>query len=141
MTTTAAACVAPVTNAGCCVLTTGAGTCGCVLTCPDPPACAVWDIEGRFKSTLDTNSLAERLFWVYSTSTPLHQAACHQQGAQQSACQMCDVLLNIPSFIWLISNALLQSLNEVVNSSVQRGCDEDFGVVSSKSTWDNYCGS
>uniref|UniRef100_A0A915HG18 Uncharacterized protein n=1 Tax=Romanomermis culicivorax TaxID=13658 RepID=A0A915HG18_ROMCU len=48
-TTTALACAAPVSKIGCCVLTTGAGACGCVLTCSDPPACAVWDVEERFK--------------------------------------------------------------------------------------------
>uniref|UniRef100_A0A915IJB2 Uncharacterized protein n=1 Tax=Romanomermis culicivorax TaxID=13658 RepID=A0A915IJB2_ROMCU len=48
-TFTAAACVALVPKAGCCALTTRASACGCVLTCPDPPACTVWDIGGRFK--------------------------------------------------------------------------------------------
>uniref|UniRef100_A0A915J9W5 Secreted protein n=1 Tax=Romanomermis culicivorax TaxID=13658 RepID=A0A915J9W5_ROMCU len=49
MTTTTAACVAAVSKAGCCPLTTGAGSCRCVLTCPDPPACTVWEVEGRLK--------------------------------------------------------------------------------------------
>uniref|UniRef100_A0A915HUQ2 Uncharacterized protein n=1 Tax=Romanomermis culicivorax TaxID=13658 RepID=A0A915HUQ2_ROMCU len=97
-TTTAAACAAPVSKAGCCVLTTGAGACGCVLTCPDPPACTVWDTEGRFKGFFNWDSDPEsrrlstptstptggkilplydhyhwHLFKVYSTPTPLHQ--------------------------------------------------------------------
>uniref|UniRef100_A0A915KLE9 Uncharacterized protein n=1 Tax=Romanomermis culicivorax TaxID=13658 RepID=A0A915KLE9_ROMCU len=59
MTTTAAACVAAVSKAGCFALTTSAGACGCVITCPVPPACAVWVIAGRFKGTLEINSLAE----------------------------------------------------------------------------------
>uniref|UniRef100_A0A915KHM9 Uncharacterized protein n=1 Tax=Romanomermis culicivorax TaxID=13658 RepID=A0A915KHM9_ROMCU len=57
-TTTAAACVATVSKAGCFTLTTGADACGCVLTCPDPPACAVWEIAGQFNSTLEINSPA-----------------------------------------------------------------------------------
>uniref|UniRef100_A0A915KTT7 Uncharacterized protein n=1 Tax=Romanomermis culicivorax TaxID=13658 RepID=A0A915KTT7_ROMCU len=57
-TSTAAACAAPVSKAGCCILTTSAGACRCVLTCLDPPACPVWDVEGQFKGTLDTNSPA-----------------------------------------------------------------------------------
>uniref|UniRef100_A0A915I975 Uncharacterized protein n=1 Tax=Romanomermis culicivorax TaxID=13658 RepID=A0A915I975_ROMCU len=57
-TTTAAACVAGVFKAGCFTLTTSAGACGCTLTCPDPPACAVWKVEGRFNSTFETNSPA-----------------------------------------------------------------------------------
>uniref|UniRef100_A0A915HV90 Uncharacterized protein n=1 Tax=Romanomermis culicivorax TaxID=13658 RepID=A0A915HV90_ROMCU len=58
MTTTAAACVATVSKAGCFTLTTCAGAWGCTLTCPDPPACAVWGVEGRFKGTLEINSPA-----------------------------------------------------------------------------------
>uniref|UniRef100_A0A915J1D0 Uncharacterized protein n=1 Tax=Romanomermis culicivorax TaxID=13658 RepID=A0A915J1D0_ROMCU len=48
-----------------------------------------------------------------------------------SACQTYNILPNILLFIWLIFNALQQSPNEVVNSSVGWGCDEDFGVVNS----------
>uniref|UniRef100_A0A915J571 Uncharacterized protein n=1 Tax=Romanomermis culicivorax TaxID=13658 RepID=A0A915J571_ROMCU len=49
MTATAVACLALETKAGCCVLINGVSTRSCVLTCPDPPACPVWDIEGQFK--------------------------------------------------------------------------------------------
>uniref|UniRef100_A0A915KYZ7 Uncharacterized protein n=1 Tax=Romanomermis culicivorax TaxID=13658 RepID=A0A915KYZ7_ROMCU len=57
-TTTAADCVAAVSKAGCFALTTSPGPCSCTLTCPDPPACAVWEVEARFNGTLEINSLA-----------------------------------------------------------------------------------
>uniref|UniRef100_A0A915KN44 Secreted protein n=1 Tax=Romanomermis culicivorax TaxID=13658 RepID=A0A915KN44_ROMCU len=57
-TTTTAACAALVSKTGCCALTAGTGACGCVLTCPDPPACAVCEVERRFNGTLETNSPA-----------------------------------------------------------------------------------
>uniref|UniRef100_A0A915JMI7 MULE transposase domain-containing protein n=1 Tax=Romanomermis culicivorax TaxID=13658 RepID=A0A915JMI7_ROMCU len=57
------------------------------------------------------------------------------------ACQTYNILSNITIFTWIVSYALQQSPNEVVDRSVQRGCDEDFGVVNRESTSDNCCGS